>query len=88
MTCLHFDRVPVESIVEPEDVLAQLCLDCGEQLGVTFTPADVMHQPRFLWTIANMAPPTTSELRADHPLVNIRFERGSRTQKDPRQSED
>lgn len=44
--CTHWSRVPVESCLDPEVVLAQLCLDCGVQLGAGFEPK--MYGPRML----------------------------------------
>lgn len=38
--CLHLDVVPVESAVDPDRVVAQLCRACGLQLAASWAWCD------------------------------------------------
>jgi hypothetical protein len=50
--CNHLEVVPVESVLDPDVVLAHLCVTCDQQLPAEWKPP--------AWSV----PPTTTELNA------------------------
>jgi hypothetical protein len=50
--CNHLEVIPVESVLDEDDVVAHLCLTCDQQLPAEWRPP--------AWSV----PPTTTELHA------------------------